>query len=108
LIIKIIKNIDELLLTYAKEMWREMRGLDYDYYHINERLHYDCGCGEQHILRDTEYNLITMPMSFIFECNNNYMTAVRVKGSFVQRSIELWSCTSDLFAQAQERKIKGS
>ena len=63
---KIIKNVDELLLTCAKEMWGDKRVNRYSSSDYKD-LHYDCGCGEQHVLRDTEYNFIALPVKFIFE-----------------------------------------
>tara|TARA_B100000953_G_scaffold285702_1_gene266557 strand:+ start:165 stop:500 length:336 start_codon:yes stop_codon:yes gene_type:complete len=99
---KIIEDVEELIDSYTGDMWFDKETNTYsssDYKH----LYYDCGCGEPHVLRDTEYNLIARPVKFIFECSNGYMTAVRVKGILFQKSIELWSCKADLFWKAQKK-----
>jgi len=99
---EVITNVDDLVDQYIKDMWAHKSGNPYSSSDYNG-LTYSCGCGEEHILRDTDYNLIAVPVKFIFECRNGFMTAVRVKGMLFQKSIEMWSCKSDLFFQAQEK-----
>ena len=61
---------------------------------------YECGCGDKHLLEYAVFDLVAPPAKFIFQCENDYLTAVKVKGLFKQKSIELWSCKLDLFSKA--------
>ena len=79
--VEVITEVDDLVEQYIKDMWSHKSGNPYsssDY----KGLTFSCGCGEEHILRDTDYNLIALPVKFIFECRNGFMTAIRVKGIF--------------------------
>jgi len=98
---RIIEDVKELVQAYIQDRWTHRDANPYSSSDYND-LYFDCGCTEQHILRDTKYNLIAQPVKFIFECNNGFMTAVRVKGILFQKSIELWSCKADLFWKAQK------
>ena len=63
-------------------------------------LTYKCGCGAHHVLRDTNFILIGMPVKFVFNCQNDYLTGVQVKGFFSQKSIELWTCKNEVYLEA--------
>ena len=65
-------------------------------------LTYQCGCGDMHILRDTSFILIGVPVKFVFNCHNDYLTGVQVKGFFTQKSIELWTCKNEVYLEASK------
>ena len=65
-------------------------------------LYYRCACCNVHALSNTEFTHFARPVSFIFICENNFMTAVQVKFrwmSFKHEVIHLWSCTEQLFQE---------
>ena len=91
-----IKEPKELLNLIYKDSWQHRDKnpiISSDY----KGLTYACGCGEDHILRDTDFTLIAPIVQFIFHCRNDYLTAVKVKGFFSQKAISKWSCTTNVF-----------
>lgn len=60
---------------------------------------FSCGCGELHRVNDSSNKIISiaLPVKFLFECKNNYVSFVHVKGIFVQKANCLWTCTSKLY-----------
>ena len=96
---KIIESVDELKNELAKVGWfpREKNPRVTSNY---PRLNYECGCGDKHLLEYAIFDLVAPPAKFIFQCENDYLTAVSVKGIFKQKSIELWSCKLDLYSKA--------
>ena len=70
-------------------------------------LSYKCGCGAEHPLISSDFIMVGTPVKFVFICEKNYMTGVRVKGMFRQNCIELWTCTHDLYLKAAEKVNEG-
>ena len=66
-------------------------------------LHFSCGCGSDHALSFTDFIMIGTPVKFVFFCENDYLTGVRVKGMFRQRAIELWTCKKSLYLKAVKK-----
>ena len=98
---EILENPKELLKRINEDGWKHRS--ENPYISSNyKNLTYQCGCGEQHVLRDTDFTLIALPVQFIFHCHNNYLTAVRVKGFFSQKAISKWSCTLDVFDRMED------
>jgi len=98
---EVITQPKELLILINEDGWKDRSANPYvssDY----KSLSYQCGCGENHILRDTSFTLIALPVQFIFHCHNDYLTAVRVKGFFSQQAISKWSCTLDTFDKMED------
>lgn len=98
---KVIEEPKELLNLIYQDNWQHRDKNPFvssDY----KSLTYECGCGENHILRDTDFTLIAPIVQFIFHCNNNYLTAVKVKGFFSQKAISKWSCTTDTFDKMED------
>lgn len=64
-----------------------------------DKVAFDCGCGERHRVNDPSNIIISiaLPVKFLFECKNNYVSFVHVKGIFIQKANCLWSCTSKLY-----------
>lgn len=102
---KIVNDSKELLDLFILDKWKDRDinpRISSDYSNGDKLLTYECGCGEDHFLRDTNFNLIAFPVKFIFHCKNNYLTAVRVKGLFFQKAISKWSCKKDIFHKTLE------
>lgn len=65
-------------------------------------LFYQCACCNVHPLSHTKFTHFARPTSFIFKCENNFMTAVQVKFkwmSFKHEVIHLWSCSEKIFLE---------
>lgn len=100
---EVINDPKELLNIAYKDNWQHRDKNPFvssDY----KALTYECGCGEDHILRDTDFTLIAPIVQFIFHCRNDFLTAVNVKGFFSQKAISKWSCTTDVFDKMEELK----
>ena len=54
----------------------------------NDKIAYDCGCNERHRVNDPTNKIIAiaLPVKFLFECKNQYVSFVHVKGIFVQKA----------------------
>ena len=65
----------------------------------NDKTAYDCGCNERHRVNDPTNKIIAiaLPVKFLFECKNQYVSFVHVKGIFVQKANCLWSCKAKLY-----------
>ena len=70
-----------------------------------DKVAFDCGCGESHKVNDPTNRIISIarPVKFLFECRNQYVSFVHVKGIFSQKANCLWSCTTKLY----DDEIKG-
>ena len=102
---EIINDPEKLLDLYFLDKWKHRDINPYissDYSNGDKALTFECGCGEDHILRNTNFYFIATPVKFIFNCNNDYLTAVRVKGLFFQKAISKWSCKKDILSKALE------
>lgn len=64
-----------------------------------DKVAFDCGCGERHKVNDPSNIIISvaLPVKFLFECKNKYVSFVHVKGIFIQKANCLWSCTAKLY-----------
>jgi hypothetical protein len=64
-----------------------------------DKVAFDCGCGESHKVNDPTNRIISIarPVKFLFECRNQYVSFVHVKGIFSQKANCLWSCTTKLY-----------
>jgi hypothetical protein len=94
-----ITNPDDLVRELVGGGWRPKSAnpiASSDYVGLN----YKCGCGDHHALRDTSFILIGTPVKFVFNCHNDYLTGVQVKGFFSQKSIELWTCKNQVYLEA--------
>ena len=99
---KELTNADDLVYELVSGRWapksaNPMASSDYP------GLTYKCGCGEEHLLSYTKFIMVAAPVKFVFVCDNEYMTGVRVKGMFSQKSIELWTCKNELYLEAVEK-----
>ena len=100
---KAINDPKELLNIAYKDNWQHRNKNPFvssDY----KELTYECGCGEDHILSNTDFTLIAPIVQFIFHCRNDFLTAVKVKGFFSQKAISKWSCTIDVFDKMEDLK----
>ena len=96
-----ISDPKELLNIAYKDNWQNRDKNPFvssDY----KSLTYECGCSEEHILRDTDFTLIAPIVQFIFHCRNDYLTAVKVKGFFSQKAISKWSSRVDVFDKMED------
>jgi hypothetical protein len=58
------------------------------------------------MLSVTDFIMIGTPVKFVFFCENDYLTGVKVKGFFKQKSIELWTCKKSLYLEAVKKVNK--
>ena len=96
-----INNIDELLEELVTDKWHPKSAnpiASSNYPGLN----YSCGCGSNHTLSITDFLMIGPPAKFVFICDNDYLTGVRVKGIFKQKPYELWTCKKSLYLEAVE------
>ena len=96
-----INNIDELLEELVTGKWHPKSAnpiASSNYPGLN----YSCGCGSNHTLSITDFLMIGPPAKFVFICDNDYLTGVRVKGIFKQNPYELWTCKKSLYLEAVE------
>jgi hypothetical protein len=99
---KTIINSEELITELVEGKWHPksanpMASSDYP------GLAYECGCGSSHLLSYTDFIMVGAPVKFVFLCENDYLTGVRVKGIFKQKSYELWTCKKTLYLEAVEK-----
>ena len=94
---KTINNSEELIIELIEGKWHPksanpMASSDY------QGLTYNCG--SSHLLSYTDFIMVGAPAKFVFFCENDYLTGVRVKGIFKQKSYELWTCKKSLYLEA--------
>jgi|TARA_B110000114_G_scaffold165605_1_gene186083 hypothetical protein len=96
-----IDNVDELLEELVTGRWhpKSANPLASSNY---PGLSYSCGCGSDHMLSFTDFIMVGNPVKFVFFCDNDYLTGIRVKGIFKQKSYELWTCKKSLYLEAIE------
>jgi len=60
---------------------------------------FDCGCGERHTVNDPTLRIISiaLPVKFLFECRNEHITFVHMKGFFKIKANCLWTCEGKLY-----------
>ena len=100
-----INNPEELMVELVKGKWfpksaNPAASSDYP------GLSYNCGCGSSHLLSYTDFIMVGNPVKFVFFCENDYLTGVRVKGIFRQKSYELWTCKKNLYLEAIDEANK--
>ena len=97
---KELTNADDLVYELVSGRWAPnlliLASSDYP------GLTYKCGCGEEHLLSYTKFIMVAAPVKFVFVCDNEYMTGVRVKGMFSE-TIELSTCKNELYLEAVEK-----
>ena len=96
---KKINSSEELIMELVEGKWSPKSAnpaASSDYIGLS----YKCGCGSSHLLSYSDFIMIGFPARFVFFCENDYLTAVRVKGIFKQKSYELWTCKKSLYLKA--------
>ena len=94
---KKLKTVEEVLEEIAKIKLQPPNKLTSTKY--PDKVAFDCGCGERHKVNDPSNIIISvaLPVKFLFECKNKYVSFVHVKGIFIQKANCLWSCTAKLY-----------
>ena len=98
---KIIKKKEELIQELAVAKLQKPNSLTSTKY--GDKVVYDCGCkSKQHRINDPSNRVfaIAMPVKFVIECENGFLSFIQVKGFFKQTVNTFWTCKSKLFMDA--------
>mgnify|MGYP001474096286 CR=1 FL=1 len=70
-----------------------------------DKVVFKCGCGKSHIVNDPSNRVfsVAVPVKFVIDCENGYVTFFQVKGFFKQTVTTFWSTKATVFTKALER-----
>ena len=91
-----LNTCDEVINAFANEKLMSKEKFSNNYFGV----FYECGCGENHDVNSSIYNMCAFNVKFFFECYNGYVTFVKIKGIFKMRAVELWTCKKEIYYEA--------
>lgn len=62
-------------------------------------LEYGCGCGENHVLKDSYHIASASPKKFFVMCDNSIMTLVKIENSPSEKAFSEWFLSADLLSK---------
>ena len=100
---ELLKNSDEIIKAISEAKLQspnKMSSLNY-----NDKVIFECGCGTSHTVNDPSNKIfaIALPVKFVLECHNGYLTFFQIKGFFKQTVTSFWSAKSTNFKKALEK-----
>ena len=100
---QVLKNADEIIKAISEAKLKppnKMSSLNY-----NDKVVFECGCGSYHRVNDPSNKIfaITLPVKFVLECENGYLTFFQIKGFFKQTVTSFWSAKATNFKKALEK-----
>tara|TARA_B100001057_G_C22735359_1_gene905595 strand:- start:849 stop:1163 length:315 start_codon:yes stop_codon:yes gene_type:complete len=103
---QVLKNADEIIKALAEAKLKppnKSSSLNY-----NDKVTFECGCGTTHTVNDTTNKIfgIALPVKFVLECRNSYLTFFQIKGFFKQTVTSFWSAKVTDFKKALEKLNK--
>ena len=95
---KLLENEQAVFVAYSRKNWLSANSGAGPKY---SGLSFECGCEKKtHSFEIEHYRILAtaFPVYFLVVCANEFVSLVRVKGLFRQRSITEWTCHADLLA----------
>ena len=91
-----LSSYEEVISSLAKENLMAPSKFSNNY----QNVFYECGCGQMHDVSQSNYDMCAYNIKFFFDCENKYVTFVKIKGFFKMKAVSLWTCKIDVFNEA--------
>ena len=100
---KKLKTVEEVLEEIAKIKLQSPNKLTSTKY--PDKVVFECGCGKSHKVNDPSNRIfsVALPVKFVIDCENGYVTFFQVKGFFKSTTTTFWSTKAAVFTEALER-----
>ena len=103
LFMKLLKTEHEVIMQISESKLQPPNKLTSTKY--SDKVVFECGCGKSHKVNDPSNRIfsVAVPVKFVIDCENGYVTFFQVKGFFKQTVTSIWSTKATVFTKALER-----
>ena len=99
---KILATVDDAIEAMSTSKLQAPNKLTSSGY--TDKVVFECGCGKSHKVNDPSNRVFAtaLPVKFVIDCENGFLTFFQVKGFFAISVTSIWSVKSKVFMEALE------